>query len=162
MVSGVEDGEVEPAPVPGLPTTPLLSSPFMRSRLGTEPTRSGWPRTPRAAHAPPDRPSLAPSSGRTCQAISWRESYTAGRGTPQWQALPHWIGQGPRGESPDRLLIARPPLTHPQPHSASATGSQHPPSFSATAPVQGQTSCPMARCFSSRARAYAQTATGHC
>lgn len=94
-VSGVGDLEAEPAPAPGLPDTSLLPSPSKRTRLGTEPTKSGRPRMSRAAHAPPGRPCLAPSS------IGPVRPAPAGSPIPQAAAMSHWIGQGPRGESPD-------------------------------------------------------------
>lgn len=149
-VSGVGDLEAEPAPAPGLPATPLLPRPSKRSRFRPERTKSGWPKMSRAAHAPPGRPCLAPRSTGPVRPAP------AGSPIPQAAALSHWGLEGSHRTRPAHSQAA----SHSPPASAFSTRSQHPPSFSATAPVQGQTACPLAR-RSSRARAYAQTATGH-
>lgn len=85
------------------PEAPLplhYASPPKIAVLGTEPTRSEWPRTPRAAHAPPGRPRLtqAPQdlSGQFPPGVLHHRPRS-----PQWQALSHWIGPRPRGEAPD-------------------------------------------------------------
>lgn len=107
--SGVEDLEAEPAPAPGSLAAPK------RFRLGTEPTRSEWPRMPRAALASPGRLRLAPSSGGPVRPAP------AGSPTPQASAPPAASafaldrpGASREATGPARLT-ARRPLTHPQP-----------------------------------------------
>lgn len=109
-MSGVEDLEAEPAPAPELPATPLLLSPSKRSRLRTEPTKTGWPKDVKGSACSPRSPLLGPKVHRTCQASSRWDSYTAGRGTVALDRP-----GASRGVTEPARLIARPPLTHPRP-----------------------------------------------
>lgn len=161
-VSGVGDIEAEPAPAPRLPCHSIMPSPPKIFGLGTEPTRSQWPRTPRAAHAPPGRPRLAPSSGGPVRPVP------AGSPIPQAAVPPvastvalDRPGASRGGTGPARLT-ARRPLTHPQPQPPRPAHNIR-PAFRLRHPSRAKPRArSLARRSSNRARAYTETSTGPC
>lgn len=126
-------------PCPGTPChgNPAQSRPSLHE---------GSPRTPRAAHGPSRSPPPSSNLQNICQNSTLPGSRTAGRHVTRGECSGTrraWAAWG----APESRPAPSPASPHhsPPPASAAATGSQHPPCFSATAPGRGQATRPIAR-----------------